>query len=64
MSPPLSQAYWQHLETKEISLEEPGLHHYLPPHFVIPLVPKKNIVTGKLILNNIELVNSIMIKIN
>ena len=35
------KVFWQHEETGEVSLAEPGIHNYLPALFVIPKVPDK-----------------------
>jgi hypothetical protein len=32
--------FWQHKYTNEISLEKPGVYHYLPPDFKIPVPPE------------------------
>ena len=35
------QPFWTHKLTGEISMDEPGLHHYLPPSFRVPTPPPK-----------------------
>jgi hypothetical protein len=35
------QPFWTHKLTGEISVDEPGLHHYLPPSFRVPTPPPK-----------------------
>lgn len=34
------QLFWQHKITKQISLNEPTIFHYLPPNFIIPEPPE------------------------
>lgn len=41
------QIYWQHSVTNEISVDEPGVQHYLPAQFTIPPIPKRLQVPGK-----------------
>ena len=31
--------YWKHIDTGEVTLDEPGIHNYLPPGFEVPPVP-------------------------
>jgi hypothetical protein len=41
------EVYWQHSVTSEISVDEPGVQHYLPAHFIIPPIPKRLKVPSK-----------------
>ena len=31
--------FWTHIMTKEVTVEKPGLHHFLPPSFNMPRLP-------------------------